>query len=216
MRKKAAPPEPSMMTVSPFANGRSLSRRAICSVCLRSMSAKSLHALQSGHGVARRRAGRRCVAARLPGGDGATLEEVERPVLERPFDVAPRAVDLLALQGELAQSAASWASSRQSWLTCAGGTCSSKVPPFGSERIAMRLRPALRSSTWPARSRRKWSGTTRPATTASPRPQLASIKRSSAPVTGFSVNMTPAAAGLRSVWTTTPTLGRVNRPTRWR
>src|SRR5215471_14110319 len=40
--------------------------------------------------------------------------------------------------------------------------------------------------------------------------------RSSAPVIGFSVNMTPAAVGLRSLWTTTPTLGRVNRPTRWR
>ena len=32
---------------------------------------------------------------------------------------------------------------------------------------------------------RKWSGITRPATTASPSPQLASIMRSSAPVTGF-------------------------------
>src|SRR5205085_1602248 len=86
----------------------------------------------------------------------------------------------------------------------------------GGARMAVRLRPAWRSRTWRERSRRKWSGTTRPATTASPRPQLASIKRSSAPVTGFSVNMTPAAVGLRSVWTTTPTLGRVNLPTRWR
>ena len=57
---------------------------------------------------------------------------------------------------------------------------------------------------------------TRPATTASPSPQLASITRSSAPVTGFCVNMTPAASGSSSDWTTTPTLGRVNRPTRWR
>src|SRR5262249_33378516 len=31
-----------------------------------------------------------------------------------------------------------------------------------------------------------------------------------------SVNMTPATVGLRSVWTTTPTLGLLNRPTRWR
>ena len=55
-----------------------------------------------------------------------------------------------------------------------------------------------------------------PATTASPSPQLASITRSSTPVTGFLVNMTPALSGSRSAWTTTPTLGRVNRPTRWR
>ena len=82
--------------------------------------------------------------------------------------------------------------------------------------MAMRLRPALRSNTWPERSMRKWSGTTRPATTASPRPQLASIMRSSAPVIGFSVNITPAVVGLSSVWMTTPTLGLVKRPTRWR
>src|ERR671916_2673395 len=55
-----------------------------------------------------------------------------------------------------------------------------------------------------------------PATTASPRPQLASITRSSTPVTGFLVNMTPAVSGLRSAWTTTPTLGRRKRPTRCR
>ena len=28
--------------------------------------------------------------------------------------------------------------------------------------------------------------------------------------------MTPATVGFSSVWTTTPTLGRVNKPTRWR
>src|SRR6266516_8130175 len=55
-----------------------------------------------------------------------------------------------------------------------------------------------------------------PATTASPSPQLASITRSSTPVTGFLVNMTPAVSGSSSDWTTTPTLGRVNRPTRCR
>src|SRR5574337_1031288 len=55
-----------------------------------------------------------------------------------------------------------------------------------------------------------------PATTASPSPQLASITRSSTPVTGFFVNMTPAESGSRSAWTTTPTLGREKRPTRCR
>jgi len=65
---------------------------------------EELDAPEGGYGVARRRAGRaapRCGA--LAGGDGAALEEVERPILERPFDVTPRAVDLLASQSELAQ-----------------------------------------------------------------------------------------------------------------
>ena len=91
------------MTVSPFAKGRSLSRRAICSACLRSMSAKSWTRRRAATGSRGGGPGGGCLAARLPGGDGAALEEVERPILERPFDVAPRAVDLLALQGELAQ-----------------------------------------------------------------------------------------------------------------
>src|SRR5439155_25896533 len=64
---------------------------------------EELDAPEGGHGVARGWAGRWCLAASLAGGDRAALEEVERPILERPFDVAPRAVDLLALQGELAQ-----------------------------------------------------------------------------------------------------------------
>src|SRR6185369_11855990 len=58
------------------------------------------HALQGRHRVARRRAWRR-VAARLPRGDRAALEEVQGVVLDRPLDVAPRAVDLLALEGEV-------------------------------------------------------------------------------------------------------------------
>ena len=57
---------------------------------------------------------------------------------------------------------------------------------------------------------------TRPATTTSPRPQLASIMRSSAPVTGFRVKSTPAASGSSSDCTTTAMLGRVNSPTRFR
>ena len=59
---------------------------------------EELDAPEGGHGVARRRAGRWCLAARLPGGDGAALEEVERSILECPFDVAPWAVNLLAPQ----------------------------------------------------------------------------------------------------------------------
>ncbi len=93
---------------------------------------------------------------------------------------------------------------------------SSTVPPSGSLRIATFFRPGTVSSTFPSRSRRKWSGITRPATTASPRPQLASITRSSAPLIGLRVNMTPAHSGSSSDMTTTPTLGRRNSPTRCR
>src|SRR6476620_2890022 len=57
---------------------------------------------------------------------------------------------------------------------------------------------------------------TRPETTASPSPQLASITRSSAPLIGFWVNITPATSGSRSDCTTTPTLGRTNWPFFWR
>ena len=57
---------------------------------------------------------------------------------------------------------------------------------------------------------------TRPETTASPRPQLASIIRSSAPVIGFRVNITPAVSGCSSDCTTTPTLGLAKTPSRLR
>ena len=57
---------------------------------------------------------------------------------------------------------------------------------------------------------------TSPATTASPSPQLASIIRSSAPVIGLRVNITPALSGSSSTCTTTATLGRVKSPTRLR
>ena len=42
------------------------------------------------------------------------------------------------------------------------------------------------------------------------------MTRSSAPLIGFWVNITPALSGARSDWITTPMLGRVNSPTRLR
>ena len=57
---------------------------------------EELDALEGGDGIARRRAAR-CPAVRLARRDRAALEEVERPILKRPFDVAARAIDLLAL-----------------------------------------------------------------------------------------------------------------------
>src|SRR5262249_47252313 len=54
-----------------------------------------------GHGIARWRASWRCLSAGLPSRDRAALQEVERSILECPFDVPPRAVNFLALQGEL-------------------------------------------------------------------------------------------------------------------
>src|SRR5207249_3316770 len=64
---------------------------------------EELDALKGGQGIAWGRAGRWRLATGLPSGDGAALQEVERPILEGPLDVTPRAVNLLALQGELAQ-----------------------------------------------------------------------------------------------------------------
>jgi hypothetical protein len=63
---------------------------------------------------------------------------------------------------------------------------------------------------------RNVSGITLPDTTTSPSPHAASTSRSSACVIGFWVNMTPAVSAARSDCTTTPTLGRVNNPTRCR
>ena len=107
-------------------------------------------------------------------------------------------------------------SSRHSISTSSGETISSMVPPSAAARIAIFFTPGVRSRTAPVRSMRKLSGITRPATTTSPSPQLASMSRSSVLLIGFCVKSTPATAGSRSDWTTTPTLGRVKRPTRWR
>src|SRR5262245_6759268 len=64
---------------------------------------EELHALEGGDRVGRRRAGRRRVRARFSRGDSAALQEVKRAVLNRPFDIAPRAVDFLASESEFAQ-----------------------------------------------------------------------------------------------------------------
>ena len=80
----------------------------------------------------------------------------------------------------------------------------------------MRFSPARALEHVPSRATRYVSGITSPATTASPRPHAASTRHSSAPVIGFWVNITPATSGASSDCTTTPTLGRVNNPTRWR
>ena len=63
-------------------------------------------------------------------------------------------------------------------------------------RTTRRLSPSRRSSTAPVRlSSTKWSGLTDPLTTASPRPGLASMTVSPRrPVTGLTVNITPATA----------------------
>src|SRR5262249_61668226 len=60
-------------------------------------------ALKRGCRIAPRRPGWWCLGVRLAGCYGATLEEVENAILERPFDVAARAIDFLALESEFAQ-----------------------------------------------------------------------------------------------------------------
>src|SRR3954452_16012160 len=64
---------------------------------------EELDALEGGDGITRRWAGRR-PGLRIARCDRAALEEVEFPILKRPFDVASRAIDLLAPQCELAES----------------------------------------------------------------------------------------------------------------
>src|SRR4029434_4387141 len=59
--------------------------------------------LDGSHGVALGRDWRRRFASGFPGSDGAALQEIELAILDRPFDVAPRAVNLLAPQSELTQ-----------------------------------------------------------------------------------------------------------------
>jgi hypothetical protein len=60
-------------------------------------------AVHGGHRVERGGAGRWRIAASLPGSDGTALEEVNRPILACPFDIAPRAVGLLAFESDLTQ-----------------------------------------------------------------------------------------------------------------
>src|SRR5436190_1434187 len=57
---------------------------------------EELDALEGGNGITWRWAGPR-PALRLARRDRAALEEVELLILKRPFDVAARAIDLLAL-----------------------------------------------------------------------------------------------------------------------
>jgi hypothetical protein len=49
---------------------------------------EEVHSLKGCDGIARWQAGRWCLAAGLTGGDSAALQEVERPILEGPEDVA--------------------------------------------------------------------------------------------------------------------------------
>src|SRR5919197_9773 len=95
----------------------------------------------------------------------------------------------------------SLSSSRQNASIKCAGTGSLIVSPPGSVRIAVSFRPCLRSSTSPVRLSRKRSGVTRPWTTDSPSPHVASIRRSSAPFTGFRVNSTPETSASTSRWT---------------
>src|SRR3954447_15956132 len=115
-----------------------------------------------------------------------------------------------------APSCPSWTSERHNASTSSAATSSSTVPPDDTDRIANFFNPGRRSSTSPDRDKRNVSGMTRPATTASPSPHAASIIRSSAPVIGFRVNITPAQSGDSNDCTTTPTLGRVKTPSRLR
>ena len=116
---------------------------------------EEIDALERGHRIMPRRYGRRRLALAFAGGDRAALQEIERSILDRPFDIAARPIDFLALRARVRPSAARCDLVEAKLVHLLGRTCCSNVPPLGSEQMAMRLRPALRSSTWPARSRRK-------------------------------------------------------------
>src|SRR5262245_50119631 len=62
-----------------------------------------LDPLDGSHGIAPGRDRRWHFAVRLAGRYGATLEEVEHAILERPFDVAARAIDFFASESQFAQ-----------------------------------------------------------------------------------------------------------------
>ena len=107
-------------------------------------------------------------------------------------------VDLLALQGQFGpEPRAIGRRPGTAGLTCAGGhrllqTC----PRSGSERIAMRLRPALRSSTLTGAVQAEVVGDDQAGDHGLAQgPSSLRSLRSSAPLTGCSVNMTPAAIG---------------------
>ena len=72
---------------------------------------------------------------------GAALEQVERIVGDRPFDVSVGAVGVLAAARELVERVESATSSRQSRSTSSGATSCSTVPPPGRPRIAIRFSP---------------------------------------------------------------------------
>ncbi|MCZ7687132.1 MAG: hypothetical protein M5U28_53680 [Sandaracinaceae bacterium] len=74
------------------------------------------------------------------------------------------------------------------------------------------MSPTTCSRTAPPRERRARSGVTSPDTTASPRPQVPSITRSSDPSTGLRVKSTPAQSGAIMRCTTTATRGSPATP----
>ena len=93
-----------------------------------------------------------------------------------------------------------------------GRTCRSSTPPSGPSRSAMSFSPVVHSRMTPSGDSRYWSGVTWPLTTISPRPQLASISRSRAPVTGCRVKSTPATSEATISWSTTAIRGAGSRP----
>ena len=194
--KNAAPPEPSITTVSPAAKRRSLNRRAICSTSWRSRPAKSgtFSTCSTGPGAAG--AGLPLPSRRTGRGDGPALEQIERAVGDGPLDVAALAVDLLALARELAQLL--------ELVVVEAELLDALGRHLFLDRPAVGEGSGSRSACVPACARApdrrgragRCRGSPAPAPPPRPAPSAASITRSSAPVTGFCVNITPADVGI--------------------
>ena len=173
-------------------------------------SSRSSRWLKSGRAAARRLG--RHVSLRLR--DRPALEQVEPIAGECPLDVARGPVHLLAAVGEATQL---------------GEMVVVEAQPLGvlrrhflldraavgerTDRHLLEPRHALEHLAGAATRKRSGIMTRDDDLAEAP---ATSITRSSAPLIGFCVNITPAVSGASSAWTTTPTLGRSNRPVRWR
>jgi len=111
-----------------------------------------------------------------------------------------------SMRRPISQSSRTRSSERASRRRSSSGTATSRLPPPSSPRTTMR-RLSRMSFSRIARVRfstRCWSGSTRPATTASPRPQLLFRSSSSGfEVIGFAVKSTPATSEENICCTTT-------------
>ena len=171
--KKAAPPEPSLDDRLALGEAPLLEQpRDLCELVLRRGRRRAARAagLRSARPCMRSDRSLAAPVRGSPGGDRAALQQVQRPAGDRPFDVARRAVDLLAAVGEPVELRELVVVEAEPLDELGGDRLLDRAAVRAAARTAIFFRPGVRSSTSPERSTRKWSGITSPATTASPSP----------------------------------------------